>query len=239
MTELHLVYLAIIAFLGTFVTGIVGMGGGILSLALMSLFIPVEILIPLHTLIVLSSNATRAFIMKEYMNWKIIKPLAPAIFIGVALGASVQVSIPQNLFLICLAVFLLLLVWMPKSKRFKINVPNSLWGLGHGFLSTLFGAGGFLQALFVKFSLPKFEQVATFSAVILILNTFKLSTFTLLGFDVVSYLSLLVFCIPCAYAGGVVAKKGLAYIPDDVFKCLFKVLVSLIALKMIWNGVYS
>ena len=140
--------------------------------------------------------------------------------------------------MILLSLLMLLIVWMPK-KEIAFNVPHALTGIGHGLISTSFGSGGLIQAVFVRLNLSRHAKIATFTAIMLGLNTAKLGAFTAFGVDLSPFLLTALLCLPGAIIGSILGKRCLDLLPEAWFKIGFKLIVSALALRLLLLGLDS
>src|ERR1700760_5107591 len=77
------------SFIGVFT----GAAGGVVLLGLMSTIMPPLALIPVHTVVMLGSGATRTMIMWRHVMRPAIVPFIVGALIGAALGARVFVAL--------------------------------------------------------------------------------------------------------------------------------------------------
>ena len=57
------------SFAGSFITVVLGIGGGALLLAIMASFLPAAALIPVHGVVQFGSNSTRAALLRDGIQW--------------------------------------------------------------------------------------------------------------------------------------------------------------------------
>src|SRR5690606_15519176 len=72
-----------ISFLGSVIAAALGLGGGLLVLATMTLVLPPTVLIPIHGVVQIGSNGFRAILMRR----ELLYHLAPAFIIGTLIGS--------------------------------------------------------------------------------------------------------------------------------------------------------
>ena len=70
--------------LTSMLTAAMGIGGGVLLLAVMATIVPPAALIPVHGLVQLGSNGNRALLTREYIDWSLLR-----LFFGGALIGAV------------------------------------------------------------------------------------------------------------------------------------------------------
>ena len=87
---MEIIILIIAAFITSSISAVLGMGGGIILLAIMAIIIPNGyMVIALHGLIQLISNSTRTYVFKNHLKSNLIKEF----LIGSLLGASISALI--------------------------------------------------------------------------------------------------------------------------------------------------
>ena len=103
--------LIISSFFTSAITASFGIGGGVMMLALMGLFIPVAALIPVQGLVQFGSNAGRTFVQRAHVNRSFLKPFLAGSVVGAAIGAVTVVQLPDALMKIVLGAFILFITW--------------------------------------------------------------------------------------------------------------------------------
>src|SRR3954463_8967366 len=102
------------SFIGVFT----GAPGGIVLLGLMATLMPPLALIPVHTVVMLGSGATRTMLMWRYVMRPAVLPFIVGALIGAARGARVFVALSTASLEAILGGFILLVTWMPMLGRF-------------------------------------------------------------------------------------------------------------------------
>ena len=106
--------LVITAAFTSFITAAVGVGGGVLLLAVLSLVIPVSAIIPVHGLVQLGSNAYRSVLLWRNIDWQTVLYFLPGSIVGAALAAVFLIELPLAALQIAIASFILFLCWGPR-----------------------------------------------------------------------------------------------------------------------------
>ena len=168
------------AFLGVFT----GTAGGVILLALMAMVMPPAVLVPIHTLVQLGSGVSRTIIMWRNVMRSTLPPFVIGAVLGAAVGANTFVSLPANILLGIIGVFILIVTWLPHLGR--MGAEKSRFGV-LGFLATFIGvfvsATGTLIAPFVASVAPdRRNHVATQGALMISVHLAKLAAFSFLGF---------------------------------------------------------
>ena len=123
-----------VSFAGSFITASLSLGGGLLVMATMASLLPPTILIPLHGVVQLGSNAGRALIMRQNLLKSTIPPFLIGSVLGAVLGVNLVVTLPSEVLQTVLGCFVLYATWGPKLRA---NRPGSKTFLGVGFVGAL------------------------------------------------------------------------------------------------------
>lgn len=125
ITDTSTLILLVSAFFTSMLSSVLGMGGGVSLLAVMMLFFPPTVLIPVHGIVQLFSNGVRTLIYFKSVVWYIFLPIAFGGLFGAYVGSKLVLNIPNEVYRPMLAIFLLFLTWRPKSakkpKKFKFK----------------------------------------------------------------------------------------------------------------------
>ncbi|MDE2490861.1 MAG: sulfite exporter TauE/SafE family protein [Elusimicrobia bacterium] len=236
---LHAAVLIPTAFLTSVVSGTVGMGGGIVLLAVMAQYFPPAVLIPLHGLIQLASNSSRVLYGFRRIERRIMARYALGAALGAALGSRVVASLPESWYKLALGAFLLALTVRPAPRRTR-DFPFKWAAVGAvaTFLSLIAGATGPLIApFFLSEPLDRRELVATKASCQIFTHLLKVGVFVALGFAFGPYLPLLAAMTAAVFAGNYLGNKVLLHrLPERAFRAAFKGLLLVLSLRMIWLG---
>ena len=225
------------AFFTAIISAVVGMGGGLTLLGLMTAALPPTWVVPLHAVVQLFSNFTRTLVFLRQVSWKIflvyLLPMAGGVALGTLAWRPTQMGYLKpaiGLFILCF------LAWRRfGAERFgQKNLP--LWtfapvGLFVGFLTLFVGATGpFVAPFFLRDDLSKEQSVATKAACQAIGHALKVPAFLSLGFDFSPHLPLVAAMVLAVVVGTVVGKAILHRISRRFFLILFEsVLVAMAA----------
>lgn len=220
-------------------TAALGIGGGVLLLAIMSMLLPVAAIIPLHGLVQLGSNANRAMFTAAHINWKVVAWFAPGVVFGAILASLLLVELPPAFLQLSIAGFILLLCWGPAIPAVATGALGTfIAALLTTFISHFVGASGPLVAAFIKRQQQDQRQatVATFAATMTLQHAPKTLVYTAAGFVFYEWLGLALLMI---LAGVVGTKLGLGVLEktsDQRFGKIFNWLLTLLALRLIWQA---
>lgn len=233
--------LCAISFVGSLIAAALGLGGGILVLAVMALVLPPTVLIPVHGVVQLGSNLGRALFMARRVLYLVVPAFIAGAGIGAAAGAYVVVALPLWLLLALLAVFVLYGTWSPgfRSARPGRAVFFAV-GAGSSLVTMLVGATGPLIAPFVSAACGERRQVvATHAMLMSVQHGIKVLAFGLLGFAFGPYLPLLAGLLAFGLLGTWAGGKLLARLPEDVFRRGLRMILTVLAARLFYDSVMA
>jgi len=76
-------------------TGAMGIGGGVLLLAIMAGIVPAAALIPVHGLVQLGSNGNRALMTRRHIDWPLLRRFALGALAGALLALPHVIGAPH------------------------------------------------------------------------------------------------------------------------------------------------
>lgn len=225
------------SFIASFLTVVAGIGGGILLLAVMVSLFPPSIVIPLHAVVQLGSNGSRALLFRQFFRWDIIAAFLTGAIVAAVLGSQVIVSLDESTLQLVLALFILYMVWGPKKSN--VDFPPQWRRYFAGFISTFLsffvGASGPVVAVFIlREELKKEAQVATHAVIMFLQHSLKIIVFGVLGFSFSEYALLLICMIGSGFLGSFLGRKMLLKLPEKLFKLIFKGVITLLALRLLY-----
>jgi uncharacterized protein len=241
--------LMVTSFITAIVSASIGFLGGTILLVVMAQFLPPAVLIPVHGLVQLWSNSTRAVFLTKSIDWRIVGYFGVGTILGSLFASQYVLEVPEAAYNIGLGFIILLLTLTPKeywSNIFKISTSGKFkfldkWlftGFVSSFMGLFVGAIGVLVGAVVmtEKSLEKKMMVATQAACQSILHFFKVVIFIYLGFELGPWLGLLSGLIFTTLAGSYVGTRILDKIPQALFLKIFKALIVILALRLILVG---
>jgi uncharacterized membrane protein YfcA len=223
---------AVTAWIGV----VTGAAGGLILLGLLSLVFPPAILIPVHTLVQLGSGGSRVVLMWAYVLRGTLLPFTLGAIAGAVLGAQIFVSLPTAVLQLILALFMLIVTWMPhigrtggEGKRFAIL------GFAATFIGIFVSATGNLIAPFIAAASPdRRNHPATLAALMSIAHICKMAAFGFIGIAVGAYLPLVAAMIVSAFFGNWVGRATLDRMCERDFRLIFRIVMTLLALRLLW-----
>ncbi|MCU7553407.1 sulfite exporter TauE/SafE family protein [Alteromonas sp. ASW11-19] len=228
--------LILLAALTSLMTASLGIGGGVLLLGVMATVMPVAALIPVHGLVQFGSNANRAALTRRHTDWRMVGWFCLGAVVGASVATLLVIQLPLQVIQLAVALFILFLVWGSKPKTREMRpLGRSLAGAITTFLSMFVGATGPLVAAFVhRNGYHKLQITATFASCMTFQHLLKLGVFSAVGFHFLHWLPLLVAMIASGFAGTWLGLKLLNRISTAGFVRVFKWLLTLLALRLLW-----
>ena len=237
LSALDLTLLILTSGFTSFMTASVGIGGGVLLLAVMASILPVNVLIPVHGLVQLGSNGNRAFMTRQHIHWPMVLFFTLGALIGAVSASQVLVQLPLDVIRLAVACFILVMVWGPKPKKLQVSGPGTVLAGGVTTFASMFvGASGPLVASVIHRSgQDKLATTATFATCMSFQHLLKATVFGFIGFSFVQWWGPVLLMIASGAIGTWLGLKLLNRLPAEVFARLFKVLITLLALRLLWQ----
>jgi uncharacterized membrane protein YfcA len=223
-----------LSFLTSLITATFSLGGGSLLIAAMTLLLPPVVVVPVHGCVQLGSNAGRALLMRAHIQWQFILWVSLGAVLGSIIGGSFANVLPERWFAAAIGLFVLVTTWLPQSPMIANNrVVQFVGGMLVSAVGMVVGAAGPLVAAFVR-GIPDRQQLVATHAM---LNTFqhviKVVVFVALGFAIGEYLLLILAMVAAGFAGTALGSRMLTRVPEQVFRLVFRVLLSVVAIELI------
>ncbi len=231
------IILCVVSFIASFITATLGLGGGMLMLAVMALYLTPSVLIPLHGAVQLGSNAGRAALMYRHVIRQILPWFVLGSLIGALIGGQLVVSLPVSLLKIILALFIFYAVWAPRFKTGRHGNKTFLAvGIISSFVTMFVGATGPLVAPFIAAVSPERHKVVATHAIFMTLqHLIKITIFTAFGFAFKSWLPVLAALLLTGFAGTYAGRHVLTRLPEQAFRIGLKAVLTGAALKLLWG----
>ena len=234
--------LAFITLLTSAFAAIMGQGGGLMLMGVLAGSVPATSLVAVHGIIQASSNASRAFIVKEHINWPVLLPVTLGILLGATLFMPLISVFNWQWMQGIIAIYILWLTWGHLLPKFGLHIlkvksrqPLFKLGLLQGGLGMALGATGPLgNALLLKLELKKEAIIATNAVIMLLSHLVKIIFFSVMGVQLAEYAELLIYLSLAAIAGSYLGSFFRQRLPENIFLPLFKVVLTFLALRMLF-----
>ena len=226
--------LVIAAFFTAALTAAVGLGGGILLLALMALFVPAAAIVPLHGVVQLASNAGRALVQGRHARASVVAWFALGAIFGVVAGGQVVFALPPAVLRGVLAVFLLYAVWGPRPRIGRAG-PWVLvvGGIVASFLTMFVGATGpFVMTVLIPTTTDRLQLVGSHAIGMTLQHGLKVAVFGALGFAFGPWLGLLAAMVTSGFLGTLVGARILRRTSETRFRAVFRAMMTALAVVL-------
>lgn len=215
-----------VAFLSSMLSGILGMGGGVLLVATMATTLPPGAVVAVHGVVQLVSNSTRTLQLLPHVRWRIALLYVPGLVLGVLATLPLYRDTELPWFKPLIGAFVLAFLawdqWRPK----RLVLP--LWvffpaGIASGVVTLLVGASGpFLAAFFLRDDLDRREVIATKAFLQTFGHAAKIPAFLSLGFDYVGEAALILPLLAAVVAGTIAGNWVLDRMSETLFRKAFR-----------------
>ncbi len=209
-------------------------------LAVTSTVLPIGAIVPIHSTLLIGSTSARTVLFWPHIDWRIAAPFLVGSVFAVAIGARLYVELPESFIATAISLVMLIAIWLPEIRwRPRLRHPWLVVGFVHSLLSTLFAYGALLHAIILQTGLKKRQVVATMAAALTGMGVFKIVGYATNGFDYAPYLRTIAICILAAFFGTWIGKLVIDRIPETVFRLVFRALVTLTALRLLYAGLFA
>jgi len=228
--------LGIASLLTSAVAGVFGFGGGMLLIAILPLYLSPTLIIPIHGITQLASNASRAVFSLKHVQWALLPRFLAGSLIGTVLFGVLLVNMPMAYIPVAIGVYIILNLW---SQRFSNAISKyesyTVIGALQTGLGLIVGATGPLATSVLTKQLScKNEIIATASLFMSISHLAKIVVFGVIGFSFFEHLPLLGCMVAGSISGSYLGTQLRGLIGNKKMILIIKVLLSALALRMIW-----
>ena len=245
MTALSAVIVVITAMLTAGLTAALGLGGGLVLIAVMSATMPIIAVIPVHGFAQLGSNAGRTLIQFRHVVWPIFFWFTAGGIVGVLAGGQLVIAMPENLLKAGVGLFCLISVWGSVLLP-TINIPKpgagSFFATGTigSFLTLFFGATGPIAAAVIgRANLDRFATTGTHGACMLSQHLMKVITFGVIGFAYGPWVPFIVMLVCAGFVGTWIGSRILIRLPEKSFKIGLQMTITAIAVWLLISAFSS
>ena len=225
-----------ISFVGSVIAAALGLGGGLLVLATMTLFLPPAVVIPIHGIVQIGSNGFRSVLLRREILYRIAPAFIIGTLVGSYIGGQTVFALENWILQLILGLFVLYATWAPNFRSSDPG-PAKFFGCGlfGGFATMFIGGSGPLVAPFVNAACPtRLKVVATHATLMTFQHLFKVIIFGVLGFAFGPYIPLLVGLLLFGAVGTYAGRAVLYRLPEKVFRIGLRTILTLLALRLLY-----
>jgi len=230
------VLLILIAGATAMVTAVTGIGGGLVLIAIMPGFLPATAIVPVHAVVQLFSNSSRALFGWRFLRWEFVL----AFIAGSILGGSIAAAIAREINLaytpLFIAAYILFITWGPAPK-FNKPPPGEFIIIGaiQTGLSMLVGATGPMsQAALMARGLKRDALVVSGALMTTFTHLTKVLLFALLGFSFIEFWQIILGMSVAVTIGAFIGTRIRYQVPEALFRLILKWALTVLALRMIY-----
>ncbi|ALM54206.1 sulfite exporter TauE/SafE family protein [Halomonas huangheensis] len=225
--------------LTSMISASMGIGGGTLLIMTMAQVMPATALIPVHGLVQMGSNGGRMLMTLRHIERNALLAFIPGAVVGAIVASWLLIRLPEGVLELTIAAFVLLTTWGLKLPKRALGTAGTLIAGGvTTFLSSLVGASGPMVAAFIKQrSTQRQTTVATFAACMTFQHLTKAFVFGFAGFVFHDWLPLIGVMILSGVLGTWLGLRLLTRLSDHRFDVFFRLVLTVLALRLVWLGV--
>jgi len=230
------ILLTLIAFGTSTITAITGIGGGMIMIAIMPGFLPASTIVPVHAMVQLFANSSRALFGWQFLRWEFALAFIAGSIVGGLIAAGITREINLEYTPLIIAAYILFTVWGPKLE-FKNPIRGEFVAIGlvQTGLSMMVGATGPMgQAALLGKGLQRDALVVTSALMTTFTHLIKTVLFGLLGFSFIAYWQIILGMSAGVICGALLGTHIRYKIPQALFQEILKWVLTLLALRMIY-----
>lgn len=227
------------AFVTSILTAVIGVGGGLLLVSAMPGPLANHAVVPIHGVVQLASNVSRAFFGRRDIVWPLVARFAAGALLGAVIGSQVVVALPPGWLPILLGGFILAVTWIPGWKTLRWPGKFVTLGAVQTFVSLFVGAAGpLVTPMLLREGLDRDPLVVTHGAMMTVLHGFKVLTFVALGFSFQPYWGLLAALLVAVTLGSWAGTLVRSKVPEARFRRILKGLLTVLALRLLVGALW-
>lgn len=233
--------LAIAALIGATLAGVTGFGGAAILLPVLVQIYGVKAAIPILTVAQLIGNASRVYLHRVEVNWKIVGYFAITGIPSAYIGGQFFAKASAPLLLRLLGFFLLAVVvwrWMGGRRvRSFSTMGFSAIGAVFSFLSALVGSvGPFIVPFFLAAGLTKGAFIGTEALCTVVMHVFKIAAYQQTSVISFQHVGVGLALGPLMIFGSWAGKQIMHRISERAFTILVELTLIVAGLKMLFSG---
>src|SRR5258708_18924084 len=163
-SALVLALLALSALVTSFISGILGMAGGMILMGILLAALPLPAAMMLHGITQLASNAWRAFLWRTQVDWRVFRGYALRALAALAVFAAVKLVVSKPIALVVMGLTPFITLALP--EKLHLNVERRGHPVSCGFICSALSlsagvSGPILDIFFVRSKMGRPPVVAT------------------------------------------------------------------------------
>ena len=119
--------LAVSAVVTSFVSGILGMAGGMILMGILLALLPLPAAMMLHGITQLASNAWRALLWRTEVDWRVFRGYAYGALLALAFFAAVRLVVGKPIALIVMGFTPFITLALPEKLHLNVERRGQSW----------------------------------------------------------------------------------------------------------------
>ena len=240
---LVLALLAVSALVTSFISGILGMAGGMILMGILLADLPLPVAMTLHGITQLAANGWRALIWRKEVDWRVFRGYAAGAFSMFAFFALVQFVVSKPVALIVMGCTPFITLALP--EKLHLNVERRGHPFSCGLICTALSltagvSGPILDVFFVRSKMSRHGVVATKAMTQCLSHISKIIYFgafaVMEGANVHPVLGAMMVIL--AFAGTSLSQPVLKRMNDETFRFWTRWTVMALGVFYLGSGVY-
>jgi uncharacterized protein len=156
--------LAAATFVTSFISGILGMAGGMILMGVLLAFLPLPVAMLLHGIAQLTANGGRALLLRRQIDWRVAVGYAAGALIALGLFAVTRLVVGKSAALITIGATPFIALALPESLHLNVERRWQPFACGAVCLALSLAAGiagPILDLFFVRSKMTRHAVVAT------------------------------------------------------------------------------
>ena len=156
--------LAVAAVVTSFISGVLGMAGGMVLMGVLLALMPVPAAMMLHGITQFAANGWRAFLWRAHVDWRIFRGYAYGALLTLGAFAFVQIVVSKPIALIAMGITPFVTLALPANLHLNVEKRGQPFACGVvcSALSLTAGISGpILDSFFVRSAMGRHAVVAT------------------------------------------------------------------------------
>ena len=163
-TVLLVAILAVSSLVTSFISGILGMAGGMILMGILLAVVPLPQAMMIHGITQLASNGWRAVLWRTEVDWRVIRGYMIGAFVALAGFIAMKLVVAKPIALILMGATPFVTLWLPESLH--LNVERRGQPFACGFICSAIAltagvSGPILDIFFVRSKMTRHSVVAT------------------------------------------------------------------------------
>src|SRR6202171_1102185 len=122
--------LAVSAVVTSFISGILGMAGGMILMGILLALLPLPAAMMLHGITQLASNAWRALLWRDQVDWRVFRGYAYGALLALGIFAAVKLVVGKPVALIVMGLTPFVALALPEKLHLNVERPGHPFSCG-------------------------------------------------------------------------------------------------------------